>query len=62
MGTEPGGGGLSVWEEREMVEFPATRDKHSLSGGLLGSGSLPNTGNGSVSTSWDLPHPVKTHF
>lgn len=49
-------------EEREMAEFPTNRDKHTLSGGLLGAGSLPNTGDGSVSTSQDLPHPEKTHF
>ena len=43
MGTGPGEVGVGVWEERRDGWAPTTGDKHTLSGGLLGAGSLPGT-------------------
>lgn len=55
MGTGPGEVGVGVWEERRDGWAPTTGDKHTLSGGLLGAGSLPGTRKGRVSVHRDLP-------
>lgn len=55
MGTEPGEVGVGVWAEQRDGWAPTTGDKHTLSGGLLGAGSLPGARKGTVSVCRDLP-------
>lgn len=55
MGMGPGKVGVGVWAERGDGWAPTTGDKHTLSGGSLGAGSLPGARKGSVSVCRDLP-------
>lgn len=62
MGTGPGEVGVGVWAERRDGWAPTPGDKHTLSGGLLGAGSLPGARKGTVSVCRAVPHPEQTHY